>query len=332
MIDKVGWKKRLVAAALLFAYSLFAAELDFSSRIHHLLSGLQAMGEGGYTAEEWEQALREVDGLIASARQHRAWEDYVEVVLIKAMVFTDRLRRYEQALKLVRSAREELDPGAIPAMRKLYVREAQILSRMGDWQAIDKLIEEFTKSSAFDPANYKFSGGKGLDKPLKLTRPGLVGPGSVVVSVMRLARKRAALAPGLSFPRVTLHDLNGRPYDFKALPQPVVIVDFWNEASAAWRRDIPVMKRLYRQYLDDGLLVIGIYVGRDPNVGLAFARQQELPWPLVMDQDRLAVKMGYFGETPNFILNHNGIIQDRELRGSQLANAALKYLKPATTE
>jgi len=86
-----------------------------------------------------------------------------------------------------------------------------------------------------------------------------------------------------------------------------------------WRRDLPNVKNAYQRYHPDGFEIIGIFMGRDVDAWRRFLREQRISWPQIAGNRSIPAQYGIFGEARNFLLNQNGVIVGRDLRGADLA-------------
>lgn len=315
-----------VLAAVLVGLVLFqlpagAQRVDFSREVRSLLSRLQTMGRGYHTEAEWSQLLGEMDDLIAKARVERAWDSIVEINLIKAMMYSDMLNDQQAALTILQDTRRSYDHLNLPNLRKVFVREAEVLSKMGDEAAINRLIEEFKASRYYDPEAYAYSGGQGRDVPLRLVRPHGQGDDSVSVSAMEMYRSRARFAPGKPFPDFQALTMDGRSLSLADLRGKVVLMDFWLQGWAPWMQDLPNLVRTYQAYNPSGFEIVGVCLSPSPQGLDAFLRAYNMTWPQIVGDPTLARKIGIFGECTNFLLDQNGAILARDISGANLTQA-----------
>ena len=214
--------------ALLCATSTTAwAQSRYLSETKALLSKLQSMGHGYHTRAEWDELLAQLDNLETRGQQDRDWDTVVEVNGIKAMVYSDMLGDHRKALSILRETKRRYQDQILPAVRKIYVREAKIDSKMGDEAAISRLIKEYKASPLYDPQPYAYWGGQGRDVPLTVVRPNERGDSSLSVTAMETYRIQARFAPGNAFPDFQGTDQNGKPLSLSDMKGKVVLIDFW---------------------------------------------------------------------------------------------------------
>ncbi|MBP7568666.1 MAG: TlpA family protein disulfide reductase [Acidobacteria bacterium] len=301
-------------------------EADWSADLNRILSRLQSMGHGYYSQAEWDDVFQQIDEVTARASSAGAWETLVELNSIKAMVLSDMRGEHEQALKIVRAARKSLARHKPKNMARLYVREAAVLSKLGDEAAIRKLIDEFRASEFYDPEQYGYTVRDGRDTPMTIVRPSAKGSDSISVTAMEKYRQQARFAAGRPFPEFQGISLANRRVGLSDLRGKVVLVDLWFRGSLPWQREIPELVRLYRDYQPHGFEILGVNIERD-TAGLAeFVREKGIAWTQIVGPTDLPRQLGVFGDTARFLLDQNGRIIGRDLKGADLSAAVRRAL------
>ncbi|SDS04894.1 TlpA disulfide reductase family protein [Opitutus sp. GAS368] len=159
--------------------------------------------------------------------------------------------------------------------------------------------------------------------------------------VAELAKKTAAAIAFRREPVSLKHTaFDGREVDFTKLRGKVVLIDFWATWCGPCMEQMPEIKRVYRQYHDLGLEIVGVadeIVPRDPAkprgvektpaMLQAFLDQQEMPWPQLWDQRPVSERHGVnefaalfgVGSLPTtFLLDRNGRIYSTDNHGEKL--------------
>ena len=305
-----------IAAILAALVPVLAAAQDtasFDARYNSVLARLQGMGCGYYTDAEWADVDREVADIASDAASRNDGPAIVRATLVNAMVTADMRRRYPEAVSILRDGIAKVD--AIPGTdaSPLYVKEAEVLADAGDAAAIESLIHEYKASRHYNPQPLYWSGAAKPGDPLVIARPKSdADSDSLPVTVMEKALLRAKSAPGLRFPDFTLSDVRGNPVSLSALRGKVVLVDFFVPGWKVWEENRPALEELWKTRHADGFEVIGICLA--PGAALT-----SLPWPVVPGAPALTRELGIFGEISNYILDGNGTVVARDLRGSDLS-------------
>lgn len=314
----------LAACALLVPAAATAADADFEARSQALLSRLQAMGHGVYTEAEWSAVTDEVQSLVSAARDSGDADAIIRASVIEASVAGDMRHQYPTALKVVRDARATLAASAPDAdLSRLYVKEAELLAETGDRAAIQKLIADYQKSPSYRPEMYKWYGGEGPGDPLYIARPKSTGTASMPLSVMEMALRRAGSAAGTQFPEFTMTDIYGRTLSSAAYRGRVVLVDFFVRGWHLWEANLPAQIDLFNRQHDKGFEIIGVCLQRDA----AALADLHLPWPVVVADNGLARQLSIFGQSTSYLLDVNGAVLGRDLRGQDLSYSVDTALK-----
>lgn len=313
-----------VLAAVLALVSGAAAQETtvFESNYNAVLSRLQSMGHGYYSQQEWAEVEQRVNDLMADAAQRRDGEAIVKAALIKAMVLSDMRHAHGEAVKELRRARQTVrDMPGVDASR-LFVKEAEVQAAAGDAGAVQQLIEEYKASPYYQPQPYAWSGGTGPGDPLVLTRPGAAASDSLPLSIMESALARATAAAGVAFPDAVLTDIQGQSLAMSDLRGKVVVVDFFARGWKNWEDDRALMRDLWGRYNPHGFEIVNICLERNA-AGLETAG---LPGRVIPGAPDLARSMGVFGDRTTFLLDAEGRVIARNLRGQDLAFAVRRAL------
>ena len=296
----------LLAAALpIVATAQDAPAAD--ARYNAVLSRLQSMGCGYYTDAEWAEIDREVADLATDAASRNDGPAIVRATLVKAMVDNDMRNRHAAAAAGLRDAIPGTD--ASP----LYVKLAEVLSDAGDAAGVETVIREYKASRHYNPRPLAWSGAATPGDPLLIARPKAdADSDSVPLTVMEKALLRAQSAPGILFPDASFTDVNGRPVTLSALRGKIVLVDFFLPGWKVWEQNRPSLEALWDARHGDGFEIVGICLAPG-------AVPPALPWTVIAGAPDLTRQLGIFGETSSYLLDRNGAVVARDLRGSDLS-------------
>ena len=137
---------------------------------------------------------------------------------------------------------------------------------------------------------------------------------------------QVSLAAG-RFPDFEETDVAGKPLSVSNYKGKVVLVDFW----ATWCRpcvgEVPNVIKAYQKFHDRGFEVIGISLDRDKDQLTTFIRQKEMPWQQCFDsQGKLSGRYGIVGIPTTYLLDRDGKIIARDLRGGALEEMLARVL------
>ncbi len=144
------------------------------------------------------------------------------------------------------------------------------------------------------------------------------------------AKIQHALAVGAVFPAFSVQDLNGKPQSVAGHKGKVVLVDFWATWCPPCRAELPNVLKTYQQYHVKGFEIIGVSLDCDKEKLSDFIEQQKMTWPQFYDGkgwgNELAVKYGIQSIPATFLLDGDGKIIGKSLRGEELGAAVGKAL------
>jgi len=138
------------------------------------------------------------------------------------------------------------------------------------------------------------------------------------------------LEPGQRFPGFSVSDVSGNPLSSGGYQGKVVLIDFWATWCGPCRQELPNVISLYKQYHGQGFDVIGISLDEDRNALTTFTRQMGMDWPQYFDgkgwNNQLSTKYGVDSIPMTYLLNRQGVIIGKRLRGAGLATAVEQAL------
>lgn len=170
-----------------------ASQVEQQAR--RLLSRMAAMGHGYHTEAEWDSVFTEADALMKQTEAENRPDVFVDVLIAKARALSVSRSNSAGAIALLRGTLDTFRAAPVEAMRRVYVALAEEYARQGNVPAIDRLIEEYRKSSWFKPETYPFRGGKGHEEPLAVMRPAAAGPSSITLTKLEQIRREATQTP-----------------------------------------------------------------------------------------------------------------------------------------
>lgn len=168
-----------------------------------------------------------------------------------------------------------------------------------------------------------------LSEELKATTKGK-SLNSIVKTLVEQSRKEAALAIGKIAPNFEAPNPDGEMISLEDVKGKVTIIDFWAAWCGPCRQENPNVVRIYEKYHDQGLEIIGVSLdgqARQPNARQAWLSAIEkdgLTWNHVSNlkyfNDPVAKLYNIQAIPATFILDKDGKIVDRNLRGIRLEN------------
>jgi len=155
----------------------------------------------------------------------------------------------------------------------------------------------------------------------------------IIADVKRQAESqkiRSGLVQGAKFPDFDEKDLDGKPFSIAAYKGKIVLVDFWATWCGPCVGELPNVQKAYEARHKDGFEILGISLDQDEQRLKNFLKDRKVPWQQFFDGkgwgNKLAVKYGVNSIPATYLLDGEGKIISKDLRGSELDEALSKAL------
>lgn len=139
--------------------------------------------------------------------------------------------------------------------------------------------------------------------------------------------KRSATEIGSKAPRFSGPNPQGKELALNDLMGKVTLIDFWAAWCKPCRDENPNIVRVYNKFHEQGFNVIGISLDRQEDKGrwLKAIEDDKLAWPQISHlqfwDEPIAQQYGIRAIPAAFLLDENGVIVARDLRGIELERA-----------
>jgi cytochrome c biogenesis protein CcmG/thiol:disulfide interchange protein DsbE len=137
----------------------------------------------------------------------------------------------------------------------------------------------------------------------------LIGAAAIVAS-LAMTTVAVALDPGARAPELGLRDLEGHEVTIAGLRGRVVVVDFWASWCAPCADSMPVYQRLYTQYRERGLTIVGVSQDQREDGARRFASTHRLTFPVVFDGGHAIANRYHPPRMPTaYVIDRAGIVR-----------------------
>lgn len=198
-------------------------------------------------------------------------------------------------------------------------------SAISPYFAYTLIVSGYMSSAAMDTLNRAFPTtlrtsilGKGIDNVFAQRKE----------AQLQAAAKQKALDDfiplGSNAIEFTQNDVNDRPVSLSSFRGKYVLVDFWASWCAPCRAENPAVVKAFNTYKDKGFTVLGVSLDSKKNrqAWIDAIAKDGLNWTQVSDlkffDNEAAVLYGVKSIPQNFLIDPNGIIVAKNLRGTAL--------------
>lgn len=162
-----------------------------------------------------------------------------------------------------------------------------------------------------------------LDAKIRATKPGL--------KVLKKIQDYRSVNIGDQAPDFSAASPEGKTISLKESLGKVTIIDFWASWCGPCRRENPNVVKLYNEFHAKGLNIIGVSLDKDAAKWKEAIEKDQLAWPhisnLMFWDEPIAATYGVKSIPATFILDENGKIIARDLRGEELRAKIASILK-----
>lgn len=140
---------------------------------------------------------------------------------------------------------------------------------------------------------------------------------------------------GVVAPEFTQNDPDGKPVKLSDFRGKYVLIDFWASWCGPCRKENPSVVKAYQTFKDKGFTVLGVSLDNGKRNGreawLKAIEDDNLTWTHVSDlnywSNEVSVAYGINSIPANFLLDPNGKIIGRNLRGKDLMDKLGEFIK-----
>lgn len=126
-------------------------------------------------------------------------------------------------------------------------------------------------------------------------------------------------------------DTSGNAFSLSSLKGKYVLVDFWASWCGPCRQENPNVVSAYHKYKDKNFTVLGVSLDKAKQPWIDAIKADKLTWPHVSDlkgwQNAVALQFQISSIPQNFLIDPNGIVIGKNLRGAALESKLASLIK-----
>jgi len=155
-----------------------------------------------------------------------------------------------------------------------------------------------------------------------------LGAGWIFLSADKTNATSGSPAPqvGFSAPDFTLPTLDGEEYTLSNLKGNAVLINLWATWCPPCRAEMPAIEKMYREYKDDGLIVLAVDMTYqdDASKVAPFIQEYGLTFPVLLDTTGVAGEAYQLRSLPSsYFIDRFGVIQEVVI-GGPMSEALLR--------
>ena len=133
---------------------------------------------------------------------------------------------------------------------------------------------------------------------------------------------------GTKVPDFTVTDNAGKSFTLAELCQDkkYILIDFWASWCNPCRKEIPNLKKLYKEYADKGFQIISVSIDKKKADWEKALKEENLEWPNFLDNGDVAIAYKVKMIPTMYLIDTNGVMVGENLRGEALAEKLAELL------
>jgi peroxiredoxin len=129
-------------------------------------------------------------------------------------------------------------------------------------------------------------------------------------------------------PDFTLKDIQGKDYSLSQFKNKVVVLNFYTVFCMPCREEMPVLNKIYQEYRDKGLQMLGVCLKPEPNQFRALVKMLNLDYPMLAGTDQMPKLYADLVVVPTtFIIDRQGKIVHQVI-GAKKREEFLRLIQP----
>ncbi|MDP4205751.1 MAG: TlpA disulfide reductase family protein [Bacteroidota bacterium] len=170
-----------------------------------------------------------------------------------------------------------------------------------------------------------------LEELFKLLNPALKTNSSFANAIETQIKLTSISKIGIMAPDFTLNTPEGKPFTLSSLRGKFVLIDFWASWCSPCRGENPNVVKAYQTFKDKNFTILGVSLDSNKSNWIKAIEDDHLAWDHVSDlqgwKNAVAVLYGIYSIPSNILLDKNGKIIAKNLRGENLIKTLNELIK-----
>lgn len=225
--------------------------------------------------------------------------------------------------------KEYRDEATTDQRREAIEQEYNDLTR----QAVEQNTENFFGVTLLPNLAYELSGQETLDLIAKFSPE--MQQTKALVEIKTAAEQKIKTDIGQPYIDITQNDAQGQPISLKSVidnpANKYTLVDFWASWCGPCMGEVPVLVKTYAEFHAKGFEIYGVSFDKDKERWLGAVEENKMNWIQVSDlqlfDNQAARDYAVQGIPSNFLIDAQGVIVAKNLRGEELYQKVAELLK-----
>lgn len=178
---------------------------------------------------------------------------------------------------------------------------------------------------------YGIQWGKETTSSLYNTLSDKIKNSSYCKSVQDFIELNKEINIGDAFINFTQKNIEGNDISLSDYKNKIVLLEFWSSDCGPCRKENPLLVSYYNEFKQYGFDILGVTLDSKRTYWETAVRYDKLPWQTVCDlngwKNKVALMYGISRLPTNYLIDRNGIIIAKDLRGEELKNKLLEICK-----